>query len=172
MHPAALIKKSKWFKAEAETLLKRSQLLPFLAHYGEVKLTGSYALDLMLNGDIDIYVENPKITKTAVLRAFQQQAKGTFFHGCMFYDFVRVRRVGFPRGYYLGLRRDQRKTKWKIDIWFMRKLDGPSERLMAQLRTHLDDPLRLKILKLKHRRNAKGLSITSAEIYRTVLRRR
>ncbi len=170
MEKKKLFTKANWFKREADMLLRRSRLLPFLARYGKVEIRGSYALNLMLTGDIDIYVVNSKITKAKVLKAFNALAKGTFFYGVMFYDYVRVRRSDFPRGYYLGLRRNQGKTKWKIDIWFMQKPDAKSDRLMRQLQARLNDRLRHEILERKAERDRKSLNITSAEIYRSMIR--
>jgi hypothetical protein len=53
-------------RKEAALILGKSSLLELLAECGEVNVTGSYALNLMTTGDIDIHVINPKIGKTAV----------------------------------------------------------------------------------------------------------
>ena len=47
---------SKQVKKEADLLLKKTRLIEQLSKYGNVHKRGSYELDLMVDGDIDIYV--------------------------------------------------------------------------------------------------------------------
>jgi hypothetical protein len=55
-------------------LLKKSDLLKVLSKYGDVFIRGSYELDLMIDGDIDIYVVNDKADKNLAIKALNALA--------------------------------------------------------------------------------------------------
>ncbi len=58
-----LIEISKSLHLDADHLLKKSDLINKLSKYGKVSITGSYDLDLMMDGDIDIFIINKDINK-------------------------------------------------------------------------------------------------------------
>lgn len=53
--PTDLLIKSLNWKKDATKVLKDSNLLELLKKHGEVEFTGSYAYDLMLCSDVDIF---------------------------------------------------------------------------------------------------------------------
>lgn len=67
-----LMKNSKKVKKEADLLIKKSDLLNVLSKYGKVFIRGSYELDLMVDGDIDIYIVNDKLDKKLAIRALNE----------------------------------------------------------------------------------------------------
>ncbi len=164
-----LIKNAKTVKNEADTLLKKSALLGVLSGYGRVFIRGSYELDLMVDGDIDIYVVNKKIDKKSAVKALNGMINMNYFRGYLFYDFVKRRRKGFPKGYYLGARTRFKKKKWKIDIWFMAEMDKGSDKLLNFVKRNTDEKTRITILKIKKECKDRKLDISSHLVYLAVI---
>jgi hypothetical protein len=166
----SLINQSKSFKKEADLLLRKSKILRLLEPSGQVRLTGSYKLGLMLNGDIDIHIINPKITKNSVIRVLNKLIKQGFFNGYLFFDWIKFRKAEFPKGYYIGLKTKFNQKKWKIDIWFIQKDDNKEIKLMGLVeKKNLGRKNKLTILKFKGIRNRKNLEIPSSKIYQAVI---
>lgn len=173
MNKNKLLKESRIIKQEAEFLLKQSRLPKLLAQYGEVKIAGGYALDLMMNGDIDIHVTNPNFTKISAVNVLNDLIKRGFFKGYLFYDFIKFikeRKPGFPAGYYIGLKRRFRGRKWKIDIWFTKPKDmAKQDALVNRLKEGITNDNKYLILKFKKLKENRNLNIRSFEIYKMVL---
>ena len=151
-------------RRRGEVFLQRTRILPLLRRNGAVEFTGGYALGLMANPDIDITVNNPRISRDVVLDALQSIIKTNRFRGHLFYDFTIHRHKGFPRGWYIGLKQRFRGEKWKIDIWFVRtrpRSKLPFAKLTARQRRI--------ILRLKTERNLRGLDLPGWNIYKAVL---
>lgn len=55
-----LLEQSKHWHNNAIALLKASHIIKFLEQYGEVSFSGSYAYNLMLDSDIDIFIANKR----------------------------------------------------------------------------------------------------------------
>lgn len=161
--------KAQGLKNQAEELLAKGKIIENLTPFGEVKFTGSYALDLMTVEDIDMVVINPnseyKETAIKTLNAF---ANKNFFQSYHLYDWVRFNKPGFPTGFYLGLQTPFNNKKWKIDIWFIKKLTEYEKRIVPQLK-NLPEEKRSLILRLKHHKQKNNLEISSADIYKLVL---
>lgn len=83
----------------------------------------------------------------------------------MFYDFVKRRKKGFPKGYYLGAKTRFKDKKWKIDIWLMKSMDNVSDKFMKKILAGLDDEKCVKILELKDKVKTANLGIPSYLIY-------
>ena len=167
-------------RKQADFILRKSSLLEFLADYGEVNVTGSYALNLMTTGDIDIHVVNPTIRKAAVKRVLDALIEQNFFDGYHFHDWVshfetarNVFGIDPLKGYYIALRTVFRGTRWKIDIWFLTSHDAKGARLMKSLQRNVTADVRHIILKLKRMRDEKAreFKISSAVIYEAVINR-
>lgn len=158
-------------KKEADLLLRRSDLLEVLSKYGEIYIRGSYELDLMVDSDIDIYVVNNKLDKKLAIKALNELVEKNDFRGYMFYDFVKRRRKGFPKGYYLGAKTRFKNKKWKIDIWFMNEMDRGSDRMMNYIKNNLNDKSKKTILKIKKQAKDKRLDVSSHLIYLAVIKR-
>lgn len=160
---------TKEIKQEADLLLKKSNLINFLSKHGKVSILGSYELDLMLDGDIDIYVVKDKTSKDSVIKILNNLIKAEKFNGYLFYDFYKKTKEYFPKGYYIGLKTKQNGRKWKVDIWFMDKMDKKSDQLMKSVKEGLNDKTRKTILKLKSYCKNKNLNIPSYFIYLAVI---
>ena len=79
---------SKDIKKEADVFMKKFKLIEFLSDFGEVHIRGSYELDLMVDGDIDIYVVNKALTKDLAIEVLNKLIMQNNFR-CLqkFYDF-------------------------------------------------------------------------------------
>ncbi len=165
-----LVEISKTVKKEADLLLEKSALLDFLANYGEVFIRGSYELDLMIDGDIDIYVVNNKLDKNLAIKVLNKLIMKNFFRGYLFYDFVEWRKKGFPNGYYLGAKTKFENKKWNMDIWFMREMDKESDEFMNFVKKNINDQNKEIILKIKKECKNKQLNIPSYLIYLAVIK--
>lgn len=169
MNKSGLVNQSKQFKKEADQLLQESGIIPVLEQYGQVQFTGSYEYDLMLSGDIDIYVINPKVTKNLAVKALNEFIGQGFFKGYLFYDFEKYdlddSRI---KGYYIGLKIPWQDRKWKIDIWFT-KGEPKRDRVLRKRMARLTGKERLQILKLKQFRDKQELNIDSYTIYQVAL---
>ena len=82
MHP--LFETSRRMKVQADRILKESKLVEILQGYGEVKILGSYALDLMLRPDLDLFVVTPKQDWENVLKLHAHLMKQRYFRDLNF----------------------------------------------------------------------------------------
>lgn len=164
-----LLKLASSLKLEANLLLKKTQLIDKLTKYGKVVISGSYALDLMVDGDIDLFIINKKIDKEGSLKILNDLIRQDDFNGYMYYDWTKRRHEGFPNGYYLGLKTNFKNRKWKIDIWLLKSPYKKAEKLMNFVLDHLNEQNKKTILKLKHQAKTKKLDLKSSEIYKQVL---
>jgi hypothetical protein len=139
-------------RAEADEILWERGLHCLLSGYGEVHPTGSYALQLMVWRDLDIYLVSPGITVGAFFRLGHQVAS-LLEAPRMHYRNERISATpGLPRdglywGIYLG---DERAGAWKIDLWALDEEEH--DRLHAHqdaIEERLDVETRYRILRIK-----------------------
>jgi len=164
-----LIKFSQEVKKEADELLIKTDLIKFLSNYGKIFIWGSYKLDLMMSRDIDINIVDKDSSKEKTIDILNNLIRENKFRGYIFYDFVKRRKKGFPKGYYIGLKTRFKGNKWVIDIWFLKQTDQKSDKLLKSIKKKLNKEKKLKILELKHRCIKKKLEIRSHLIYKAVL---
>lgn len=96
-----LIKISKSLHSDANSLLKKSDLIKKLSKYGKVSITGSYDLDLMMDGDIDIFIINKDINKEKSISILNDLIIDGYFNGYLYFDWTKHKHKGFPKGYYI-----------------------------------------------------------------------
>ncbi len=167
--PTNLLDLSASLHRDATALLKKTDLLKKLSKYGEVVLSGSYILDLMMDGDIDLFIVNEDFDKPKSVKILSELIAQGDFNGYLYYDWSQRRRAGFPQGFYLGLKTDFRGRKWKVDVWLVNKAFAPTKRLMKMVRENLDEKNKKEILRLKYQAKIKNSGQRSSEIYRQVL---
>ena len=165
-----LYKKSVLIKKEADNLLNFCDLLNSFSPCKNVYIRGSYELDLMIAKDIDIYVVDKNIDKDFSIKILNKFIKENKFNGYIYYDYSKVIREGFPRGYYIGLKTFYNSNWWKIDIWLMNKMDKKSDDFMKYIKENINDNKKKIILKLKHYSQEKKMNIPSYVIYDAVIR--
>lgn len=164
-----LLEKSRKFKKDADQLLADSKLLDLLNKYGEVKLTGSYAYDLMMCGDIDIEVFGD-FTRRKAQSILNDLISNTEFTGYMFFDWVKYEQPKWPKGYYIGFKQllPGYEFQWKIDIWFMKENRNSAIEYHNRL-SNIDDKTKSIILGLKEYIKTSNWQADSTKIYDAVL---
>lgn len=164
-----LLKLSKKLHTDANSLLKKTGLIKKLSKYGDVLISGSYDLDLMMDGDIDLFVINKKIDKQESVNILKELIMQNYFNGYLYYDWTKRKHEGFPKGYYIGLKTEFKKRKWKVDVWLVGKKFKPTEDLITFIRASLNEKNKKVILDLKYKAKNKGLNLKSSDIYKKVL---
>lgn len=170
MNKKQLINQSKKIKNQADKLLNESCIIDFLSGYGDVHITGSYFLDLMFEPDIDIHIINKNFTKTKVIDVLNKLIKGDFFYGYLFFDFVKTKKKGFPKGYYIGLKKKIKGVKWVFDLWFLTKHNPDERKVISFVSKSLNEENRIKILHFKNLKIKNKIKMPSCIIYNAVLK--
>lgn len=125
------------FHVEARALLDRTSLLATLARYGDPVIHGSFALDLMVWRDLDIYLVGEPMPPA---RFFQLGAElaDALEPARMSYRNERITGTpDLPLGLYWGIYLPGQQG-WKIDIWHIEaaehvRLKKYSDRVAADL---------------------------------------
>ena len=159
----------KWRK-EADKILSLCKLVDILKGFGRVEFSGAYAANLMMSGDIDVYVISKTSRKGKVLEAFNQIANSCPFQGYLFYDWKNNKHPGFPHAYYIGLKTKIRGAKWKIDVWFLTEKDLRKVKYHYLKDVKLKQEQKLAILRFKQFRNKHLPKLPSFFIYEAVLK--
>lgn len=170
MEACALFEQSSQVKREAEAFLEEPKLLSFLQSYGKVQLAGSYALNVMVNRDIDVYVLNRAHTQDSTLAILHASIQRNCFQLHLYYNSFQFPRAGKPPGYYIGIKTPFRGHKWKVDIWFLHA-DLPARAQLMHAVEQLDETGKLALLRFKQLDLDKGLNVGSMAIYEAVLQK-
>lgn len=163
---------------EATDLLNDESIWHQFRQSGELHAAGSYALDLLVWRDLDLYYEPNDIEEG--LQAFAKACEHLIMH-------KQVRRIKLeksfskinpflPEGTYLGIKIETSDTiTWKVDIWMVDK-SYQTEKLneIHSLKTRIEaSPDKAEtILKLKHHlkgSSARTPSLSSYYVYKGVL---
>jgi len=147
-----LLTQSKRLKITADKLLANSRLVKILSRFGQVTFHGGYAADLLMNGDIDIYVIGKSFNKYKILKIFNTIVKSTTFNSYWLADYKKFthKRRDIPAAYYIGLKtRIKKDEKWKIDIWFLTKKDLKGIKYFPLDKSKITLEQKLVILRLK-----------------------
>jgi hypothetical protein len=160
-------------RAEADRILT-SGLRDLLETFGEVHVTGSYALELMTWRDLDIHVVREDLDCRAFFALGGEIAALLQPHRMHYRDETIEQTPGLPPGLYWGIYRgDERKGAWKIDIWASSGASfEPAKRYCDRILERLTPEARDAILAIKsacwqHPEYRRGFS--SADIYEAVL---
>lgn len=164
-----LLKLSKRLHTDANSLLKKTDLIQKLSKYGDVLITGSYDLDLMVDGDIDLFVVNKKFNKQKSVNILKDLIIQNDFNGYLYYDWTKRKHEGFPNGYYIGLKTEFRKRKWKVDVWLVNERFKQTDNLIKFIKENLNEKNKKVILDLKYKTKTNNLNLRSSDIYKNVL---
>jgi len=165
-----LIEEAQRIRKVADYLLYEDGLFDFLKKYGKIQIVGAYDTDLMMHGDIDLYVVNKNLDREKSLEAFYKLLKGANYRGYLFFDHVNYRTKDiYPHGYCIGLRKDVEGEKYNFDIWFLRERLSDKEKYHQDIKGRLNEKNREIILMLKKYRKDKGFDIPGVVIYEAVL---
>jgi len=167
-----LLEHSSKTRIVASKLLEEKNIIKTLSKVGEPLLVGSYALDLMLDEDIDIVVKTntPKLSAIDAINSFIAVEVAQKYE---FGDFVRYSRNNRPKGYIVNLLiTEYANIKWEIEIWFFTEVTYYLNQL-KDYKGKLSPQKKLEILKRKHLRKYSGKTkheIGSVDIYEEVLK--
>lgn len=166
-----ILTECKRFKKAADKILAKSELIKILNKYGEVSFQGGYAMNLMMSGDIDIYVVGKSFSKEKILKIFNQVVKSTTFNSYWLADYKEFthKRREFPAAYYIGIKTRVGKEKWKIDIWFLAKKDLKKIKYQSLKEKDINRQKRVIILRLKNLCNRLKKKISGFYICEAVL---
>lgn len=157
-------------KKATDYLLYDEGLLDCLKKYGEVIITGAYDLNLMMHGDVDLYVINKNLDREKSIGIFNEILKDKSYRGYLFFDHVNHRtRDVYPYGYCVGLRKTYKDEKWNFDIWFLKEKLKDRIEYQQKVKTQLNDKNKAIILNFKKWRNDNNLEIWGTDIYEAVL---
>ncbi|MFA5742730.1 MAG: hypothetical protein WCX77_01725 [Candidatus Paceibacterota bacterium] len=168
-----LLKTSKKYKETAAKFLQEKNLIEDLGNFGRVELGGSYSYDLMMNGDIDLYVvRNDPFSAEEMAEIFKffylkRKFKSYFILGD-WYD----RRKGneWPHGHYIGLKDDISGDKWVVDAWFVSEEEFKArEKKEIVKNVILTEEQKQLILLFKKYRNENKLRVPGQTIYQLVI---
>ena len=168
-----ILKFSKKTKADAVALLDHTNLIDILKKYGDVIIDGSFKYDLMWGPDIDIRVIC-KDTRKSSLEALNQVIKAKLAQKYKYGDFVTFKMEKRPESYILNLILPFNNRKWEVEIWFFNEIpaDQKENEINSFMKSKLNEKNKLKILKMKEKRERTGLtkhSLRSVNIYKKVL---
>lgn len=161
---------SKRWKERADEILAATKLTESISHLGKVVFTGSYELNLMMSGDIDLYLLSNESPKELAPKVIAQLLKSDFWNYYNIHDWLHFEDPRFPRSYYIGLnRKDYKGEAWKIDIWLFNELPKEITDYFDWLKSSLTPENRARILGLKEGVKQSSTDISSTRIYDAVI---
>lgn len=155
---------------DAEGIIQDINLVGLLSKYGELKIVGSYALELMAWEDIDVLVKGePNYDK--FLEVVNVLFKKENVYSLNIQDFRKSIYPDRPQGIYCGIKYLKSKdTFWKIDIWFLP--ESSAEDVVEEVKNKLTDETREIILTIKNEMREKtkhGKEVSGMDVYKAVL---
>ena len=160
-------------KKEADSLLYQYGLHEIVGEYGEVTISGSYALDLMVWRDLDLYVDMAGVSMDSIYHLVGRICPIFKPVWAEFKD-SREETTGCPQGFFLGFETRVIDSRvWNADIWFAdAEYIADRRRYIARIKASLDDERRETILRLKTdlvRDPGYGNGFYSIQVYEAVL---
>jgi hypothetical protein len=161
---------SKQIKVEAEEILESTKLLKILQEHGDVRVGGSFAMDLMYDPDIDLTIacENPAKSAIQFLNTVIQKQ---LFQKYQYGDFENHPREGRPKDHIIVLILPYKERVWEIEIWF--KHGHNKEQIVLEKKImQLPQEVKEGIIQRKADRELEGLdkhTLSSYEIYQEAL---
>lgn len=177
-----ILEESRKIKIQADTILRESRIVETLSTYGEVKIGGSYALDVMLRPDIDIFVVSPEHNWRKLLDLHSKIMETKYFRELGFINWIDFKPdpsidnwTPSIRGFYLQPVVPFEKQLWKMDIWLITPEYDKSDETTGHFKKILDksdESKKLSILEIKAamRKGKKYVDgVNGRIIYRAVL---
>src|SRR3989344_2525844 len=116
-----LLEESKRIKEQADRILKESGILDILKDYGEIIIGGSYALDLMLRPDLDLFVITQEHDWNKVLKISADIMRSKYFRELAFVNWIdfKDKNIDTLKGYYFQPWVALEDQLWKMDLWLI-----------------------------------------------------
>jgi|SRR3989344_542459 len=150
-----LLEESKRIKEQADKILKESGILDILKDYGEVKIGGSYVLDVMLRPDLDLFVITQEHDWNKVLKISADIMKSRYFREFDFVNWIDFgdKDIDAMKGYYFQPWVPIEGQLWKMDLWLITPDQYKGSELTDRFKSLLDKETgvskRLAILEIK-----------------------
>lgn len=157
-----LLQESKRIKAQADKIIKESGIIEILSEYGEVKIAGSYALDVMLRPDLDFYVVVEKHDWNKIIDIYSKLMQLRYFRDIYFIDWLNFENkqtgnteewIPSIKGYYFATVIPVEDQRWKMDIWLITSEYDKSVETTEHFKSLLDgvdESKKLAILEIKN----------------------
>lgn len=161
-------------RAEADGLLWGKGLHPLLERFGQVQITGSYALKLMAWRDLDLYLVTEEL-RLSEFFCLGGKIADLLTPTKMSFRNERVARTeGLPVGLYWGIYLgDERAGAWKIDLWAVSKEQFRAlDEFCQNIERRLTAAARRKIIEIKAQcwmKPGYRRTFSSRDIYEAVL---
>lgn len=156
-----LLSKSKQWHDDATALIESTGLINLLERFGEIKFTGSYAYNLMLDSDIDIFL----VTEDPSREKADEMAKTLIDSGhwtsLMYCDWP----TNDPKGPYFCIKSDFRNYRWKIDIMTVTQKQLQELLPPREIYYHANDEHKEIILKIKSARSKGSYSQDTPTVF-------
>lgn len=175
MHP--LLEKQQKLHSEASQLLQEI-VLPTLEDFGEAKIGGSYAFQLLNHPDIDIDLINPDLSKemySELCKRFISLSGTSRFKTTDRVNFPHNHPGNRPTGYWIAPNIHYGKHIWNLDIWFQKPewYTGKTNAFLEKM-SNITDEQKILILSMKEEAQAKNIygvskEFRSVDIYDGVL---
>jgi len=161
-------------RAEADGLLWGKGLHSLLEKYGQVQVTGSYALKLMAWRDLDLYLVTDGLPVAEFFRLGGEVADLLSPIKMSFRNELMAKTEDLPRGLYWGIYLgNERAGAWKIDLWAInREQFMVLDEFCKDIERRLTASSRLKILQIKAQcwmKPGYRRTFSSRDIYHAVL---
>ena len=165
---------SKELQVQAYKILDEIKLIHFLSKYGQPKIVGSVALDLMTWRDIDIDLETKdKISENNFWETAKYLLSQERITLITLVDNRKIIEKNRPLSMYIGGRYQTDKSEfWKIDLRFVSRQDAIAQKHLASISSKITDENRINILGIKYLISQDpryGREISSIDIYTAVL---
>lgn len=166
------IKKQNTLQQQAKEVLNHLDLIDILSKYGEVKIVGSMALDLMTWPDIDIDLVSKEINDKdyfeMVIYIFSQKS----IKHLMLIDNRSSFEKNRPKSMYIGIVYNFDGVDWKIDIRYLDSSSASADDDVKQIKSKLTTENIKKILEIKtalHNHPKYRKDFSGYDIYQAVL---
>lgn len=136
---ADLLNESKRIKSQADKLLQESKVTDIFVEYGDVTIEGSYALDVMLRPDLDIFIVSQTHDWNKILDIHQKIMSLKYFREIGFINWMDFedKNLVSLKGYYFQPKVPIDDQLWKLDIWCI----TPDQYKGSSLTTHFKELL-------------------------------
>jgi hypothetical protein len=136
-------------KSECAGFIEETGLLAIVERYGRPRVTGSYALDLMVWRDLDIELVAEGLSVNDFFALGRDLASRLQPARMSFRDERLMETRGLPRGMYWGIHLPG-EGNWKIDVWAMDRAEaGRRSPYAAWVAAGLTPATRRAILEIK-----------------------
>lgn len=168
-----VFEKQKFLQQQADDVLSQLGLVSLLSRYGEVKIVGSVALELMTWPDIDIDLKsaieiNDKDYFEIVKYIFDQK----HIKQLMLIDNRNAFEKNRPQSMYIGIIYVLDSVDWKIDIRYLNPSDAWAEDDLKRIKSRLTQENSKAILEIKtafHNHPKYRKEFSGYKIYNAVL---